>query len=246
MRRIVALLGAVALAAALSYPVSAAQPLHFDTYGFTEKQNPVEQQSDWPWLPGPNDCSANLHCVVNPTSCSWDVDDHWQRLALGGYLVSGASVIETTCLIVDANSQYLTMNGTTGWFSGFRNKYGVSIDAKSADLAVTVEWQPQGRTFTLAPVLDPGARLYRYRACISAAYDPRDPALGDIAGSNASSVEGSTDGRGVVSTITTTITNGGSRTARNISADISMTGTGLTSGCVAGVEWQYGYPFRWQ
>src|SRR6185312_11515264 len=72
---------------------AAHQPLQFGLVTNVQLQQPVEQQSDYPFEP------SSPHYVVNPTQCSWDVDDSWQRLATDDYLDAGASVTLQTCLV---------------------------------------------------------------------------------------------------------------------------------------------------
>lgn len=218
---------------------SGPQPLHFDSFGFTEKQNPVEQYSDWPWLPGPLDCSATEHCIVNPTPCSWDVDDHWRKFAFG-YLPAGGSASDVSCVIASQNPVYRTVSGTTAWWSTVNDRFTAQISAPSPSLMVTISWSPQGRLFTLAAVYDAATRLYRYGMCVRATYSPDDPALVLIPGSNASSVVGTVDALGLPSTITFTIANPTGKQVRNINGSIGMTGSAACA-----LSGQSSYPFAW-
>lgn len=81
----------------------------------------------------------------------------------------------------------------------------VELGSPSASLLVQVCYSPQGRCFPLAPqAVDTG---YRYSLCSHVVYEPDDPALVEIAGSNG--------GLGVVTTITASVQNQTSATVRD-------------------------------
>jgi len=230
---------------------STQQPLSFGLASNVEKQDPVEQQSDWPWLPGTpfTNCSENDRCRINPTPCSWDVDDHWLKIATDDYLDAGASVSEETCMVIDANPQYVSRNGWLTWWGGNRGKFSIALSAPSPTLSVEIRYEPQGRTFIANPLYNSENRRYEWYVCTKAWYTPDDSAPIPIPGSNGSIVEGSTEGTGVVSTITATIRNTGSKTVRQISGSVAVVGTNdeRTAGCHSelGLPWQTEYPFRW-
>jgi len=220
VRRLSLLLGPV-LVAGLVFPAVAAKPAHagggltFTPSGFSERQSPVEQASDWPWLPSLTDCSAGARCTVNPTACSWDVDDHWQ-LWVQGVLAPGASVTHVSCLIAPQNPVWLSVNGSEGWYGWPLNRFYVDLSASSSDLLITVTFDP-GPTF-VATVADG-----TYRLCGGKHYPPGDPALVPIAGSGRGT--NGQDALGVPTTVTLTIANPSSRRVHNITGFVGMTGT---------------------
>ncbi len=114
MRRSLALLGAVALAAALSFPVSAAPvtlyavPQQVQTYRVVEQQSPLDP---WP----PDACISAVYegivCnrTVDPVSgdkCIWDVDDHVDIYFAGSRLGPGEEASWSHCLIADSSHLY--------------------------------------------------------------------------------------------------------------------------------------------
>jgi hypothetical protein len=248
-KRLLSILGAVALAAALSIPAQAGSlVLSFPpvpTGG--EGQSPVEQQTDYPVLPGPLDCSANVDCVVNTTACRWDVDDHWQLLQVDRYLDPATSTSTSPCVIEDANPQTIWVDGVYGTQSGFHSRIGVSIIAPSADLVVTIAYSPQARTFTLSPVVS--GRNFAYSWCGNAVYSPGDPALQPILGTGAGT--NGLDGIGVPTTVTIQVSNPTGHRVRSIQADVEQVGVqdpGPTASCVASTQLNpahRSYPFAW-
>jgi hypothetical protein len=86
MRRVLTLLGAVALAVALSIPVAANtnEPVHWAVHS-TEFDQPVEQQAP----------------AINPTGCVWDPDDWYRATFIGAHMLAGATVTGSICEIAD-------------------------------------------------------------------------------------------------------------------------------------------------
>jgi hypothetical protein len=241
--RVLALVGAVALAAVLVTPVVAAPKSALSSEFFlpsgwpsgSPPQSPVEQQSDNPWLPGPTDCSANTHCVVNPTLCAWDVDDWWQVVEVDRTLAAATTTTGTVCGIFDANPQYVTNDGVTGWWNSPRPWFGMRLLAPSSSLGLTVTFLPQGRTFTPSPRWN--GSVYEYDFCGVAIYAPGDPALVSIVGSG---------GSGVRTDVTVSVANLGRQAVRKITADVEWLGVGRSlPSCTSVTPRQTDYPFTW-
>jgi hypothetical protein len=95
VKRLLAVMGAVALAAALSFPANAGnEPLVFARDSI-QRDQPVEQQSpDFFFGPGTHPETW----VNNPTPCSWDVDDHESLVGTGNV---AASVSGSLCVVSD-------------------------------------------------------------------------------------------------------------------------------------------------
>lgn len=242
-------LAALAVFALTALPASAGKGdvLHFTLSGSVQRQNPVEQQSDYPWLPGPLDCSQNLRCRINPTPCSWDVDDQWLKFAQDDFLPEGVTVSVSTCMIGDANPQFRKIHDLTTWWSTAKGKFGIWLGTSSPDLIITIAYQ-SGPSFVLEPQWNQATRRYDYFGCVQVDYLDGDLALGPIAGSNGSQVEGSSEGIGIRHDITLSITNPTSRTVRQIDARVGVRGA-LSGGSLAcdpdlGLPMQVNYPFR--
>lgn len=206
---------ALAIALADSAAVTSAaspHPLHFDLVGNVQLQQPVEQQSDYPFDP------RAAHYVVNPTSCSWDVDDSWQRIAVDGYLEANATATFRTCMVSDATAYTTTKNGLTASWSSSRGYLGVLVHSPVSRLVVSVCYSLRSRCFAPAPQFNTAQKRYDYVACTQAVYDPGDPDLVSIPDSNG--------GTGVVSQITLEVANPTSRQIRSIGADIEVVGVG--------------------
>lgn len=198
----------------------------------------VEQQNDWPL---PDDPALR---VVNPLpGCAWDVNDRLE-LVDRGYLDPGVTVTKQVCMIADHNPTFRTVHGLSGWWSSERGRFGFDVRSSSAGLSVSACYQPQGRCFTASPVWDQLSRTYGWRLCSQVVYLPDDPALAEIPGSNG--------GVGVVSTVTTTITNTNGRRIRDVRAAVGVQdGSGLTGppigpGCADVPPTDHvDYPFTW-
>ena len=156
MRRALALFGAVALAAAFSYPALAAKPPNGGNPPFELVISTRVRTTIVEGQPG----------VVNPTVCLWDIDDRVVWFA-NGTLEANASTSASDCLIADSHHHLL----------GFR------LYSPSGALQVTVTYQPQGVTRAFTPVLVNGE--YEYRGCIiGPLYDGNEPEVQIIPGSN--------------------------------------------------------------
>lgn len=244
IKRITALLFVLLLISAPLTSAAAAKPFTLPSgYPGGEKQNPVEQQSDFPWLPGPLDCSNNLRCVKNPTQCSWDVDDHWQFVEIDRVLDAKTTVTGTVCSILDANPQYVTEEGYTAWWQSPRGNQGMQIFSTSPDLIITVTYQPQNKVFTLGNVWNASYKEYEYRFCANVVYNPTDPALVPIPDSAWG--PNNTNGLGVKTDITITVTNPTRQAVRRVTADIQQIGVLSTGpGCI-NATYNVDYPFTW-
>lgn len=205
--------------------------------GTSEQQSPVEQMSDWPWLPSITDCSANVRCVVNPTNCSWDVDDHWQKW-VSGVALPGSSASSTSCLLISQNPTFVSIHGSEGFYSWTRTRAYTELSAAATGLVVTIAFGD--RTFTATPVAS--GNRYRYDLCVGANYDPADPHLVPIAGSNASTVAGSTDAVAARTSVVITVANPTGKRIRDITGFIGMTGTDPSNCHLQG---QVEYPYAW-
>lgn len=215
-------IGAAIAALVLAVPASAKggpQPLDISDVPASDRQSSlwIEQQDDWPQ---PEDFIRNS---VRP--CVWSVNDRVAWLA-GGYLDPGASTVAQACVVSDFNPVYATRFGVTSWGSiapyGF---FGVLVSNPALD--VTVCYSPQNRCFTAEQAF-----------CGRANYLPDDPALGDI--------EGSHGGRGVITTITLTVSNPTAKRIRNIRVDWGISSdVRFPAGCAGPQQENAEYPFAW-
>lgn len=164
-------------------------------------------------------------------NCLWSVNDHelWESW---GYLDAGSSASRDKCVVSDYPHTAPYGMSTVGVF------------AKSPNLVVTVCFEPQTRCFSPAPVLV--ERQYRYTFCGHAHYDPSDPVMVEIPGSSG--------GRGIVTTVSTTISNPTDRRVRDVIArvgfasDISLfLGWPDAVGCLPTFPYtdESDYPFAW-
>lgn len=242
MRKVLLALVVVA-AALLVAPTAEAAPPSFgwQMYQYNAPDQPVEQQSDYPYTP------TAPHYVTNPFTCTWDVDDFQQWLALPAPLRAGQSVSMSACVVADATSYPVTINGVTAQWSSTHGAFGTAVSGDGPGLAVQVCWQPQGWCVS-PPVTQQSDGSWESWSCSQAAYNPDDPALVPIPDSG-------TGGTGVVSTITVAVTNTSAKTIRNVSSDVQVVGISQwpwnhtsTSGCVAD-SWTNAqvrqYPMRW-
>ena len=236
---------------------SGTQPLFFPS-GYPlggEKQDPVEQQSDQyeyvnpdtglydhRWWPGPLDCSADTHCVNNPTQCNWDVDDHWQIIEVGRVLYGNTSTSATWCTIGDTNKHHVIIYGMEAdWSFGTGHGLSVYIRAPSPDLIVSLSYST-GKTFIL-PAISNGSGEFEYQICNSINYNPTDPALVPIP--NSAGSPSHPDGVGVKTDITLTVTNPKRQAIRQIVGDINLSGASAQAG-VCNHTWNHSeYPYNW-
>lgn len=169
--------------------------------GFTQFSQWIEQQDDWP--------QPEINAITNPNShCTWSVNDHSDWLATGK-LDAGQSTSRSRCIVSDFSPVFATRYGYTAWWSnavyGFA---GLKVLSPSPNILVSVCYQPQNRCFTLGSVYDPNERVWTYKFCGRAHYKNDDPALTEIVDSNG--------GRGVITTVTMTVTNPTGRTVRDL------------------------------
>lgn len=245
------ILAAIVLVAAYVTPVSAGNnPLGFGQLILQEKQNPIEQQSDYPWLPGGTDCSANANCIINPTGCAWDVDDHGQYIVIDRVLRPGESGGVDWCVIYDAKGYVRTICGlggdpnncmTASW-SSFSHRVGLTVKSNSPDLAVTLSFG--AKVFTLTPFWN-ADRQWQYDICAKALYDVGDPALTIIPGS----VVSGPNGTGVQFPVSIRVANPSAKRA-TVTLDAQNIGVGQQgAGChttsVAYADYQHDYPWWW-
>jgi hypothetical protein len=184
--------------------------------------------------------------VENPLpGCTWDIND-WSSIGATGDLAAGAAVTGSACQIEGFNPMYVEKNGMLTWWSGVSPWFGVAVDAPSPGLAVKVCHSPQARCFTLSPVvLD--SKTYRYRICAQVVYTPDDPSLSAIAGSTPVALPtGSTDGRGVETTITFTVSNPTGRVVKAVGINWGVSSDAVfTRACTSHNAAYAEYPFRW-
>jgi hypothetical protein len=198
-----------------------------------EKYNAQPLSSAGPWVENPR------------PDCTWDIND-WSSLGTTGDLAAGAAVTESACQIEGYNPMYVEKNGMLAWWSGVSPWFGVAVDAPSPSLSVKVCYSPQARCFTLSPVaLD--SRTYRYRICTQVVYTPDDPSLSEIPGSTPVTLPtGSADGRGVVTTITFTVSNPAGRVAKGVAINWGVSSDAVfTVACPSHNAAYAEYPFRW-
>lgn len=185
-----------------------------------------------PWIKQQQTAPGEPH---NPfgSACKWSVDDqHWEMAS--GYLDPGASAVETKCVVSD-------------W--AFTHPYGFStgyLISKSANVRLSVCFVPQGRCFEPVPIWLAVEKRYRSSFCVRAHYNPDDPLMTEIAGSGG--------GTGLVTTVTTTVSNTGGQRVRDIVAQ-----AGFASDLAPNFGWQsaegcllaephvdrFEYPFEW-
>ena len=124
-------------------------------------------------------------------------------------------------------------------WSGVSNSFGARVVAPSDVLGVTICYSTPVRCFVLTPVYDPGQRAYVYANCSQAVYDPADPAIVDIPGSNG--------GRGVPTALTLTVANPASGTVRGITVMWGISGdVVMAPSCVSPTNFpNHAYPFSW-
>ncbi|MGH9177259.1 MAG: hypothetical protein ACRD0N_01705, partial [Acidimicrobiales bacterium] len=172
--------------------------------------NPIEQWVEWPF-PEQDRWVVNTAAGVSPPGpCAWDVDDHWYLIAMGT-INAGASVVTDHCRVADPNPIWQVRNGTEAWWNYNRRYMGVRVQSPSPDLAVSVSYTPQGRTFTLQPVYDAATREYVYRGCVGLSYHPNDPAWPYERDPAVQPVPGSNGGWGVITHAAVSVTNASSR-----------------------------------
>lgn len=197
----------------------------------------VEKQNDWP-LPADQSLWR-----INPTNCTFDINDHY-AFTDSGYLPANTTVSKTTCHIFDFDPIYRCLNGLCADWSAPSNKYSVTVAAPTASLAVSVCFDTDGRCFQLDPVWNQDRRQYGYSLCVQAIYDPDDPLVLEIPGSNGA--------RGVTTRITWSVSNpsllpGPKGTVKNIEVAWGLSSDAYYAGsCTANTQFANNeYPYRW-
>ncbi len=213
------------------------QPLSWVGAGGDSAKNVVvEQQNDWPFPPDP---------IVNPLpACFWDINDHLSLKARLGSLAVGAVVSKDLCMVSDYNPVTKVINGVENPIYGERGHYGMSLVAPSDGIAVTVTYQPQGRTFTVLPDYNRAERQWEWGFCSQVVYNPDDPALAEISGSNG--------GIGVITTITLRLENTTGKLIKDVQPAVGVSSAAglanppVTPGCTPPITGKvFEYPFSW-
>lgn len=215
------------------------QPLGVSWQGGYQFSRWIEQEDDWPQPP-------DGLAIINPfgSACKWSVNDHEHFLSTG-YLDAGATVSRERCVVSDYDPVLRTINGVTAqWSNSVHGMSTARVWSKSADLVLSVCFEPQGRCFTAAPIFDAQQRQYRYDFCGQTHYFP-----GDVV-----EIPNSNGGHGVLTTVTTTLANPTERRVRDV-----MMNVGFASDIALLQNWpdaqgcplsyphynQAEYPFRW-
>lgn len=178
----------------------------------------IEQQDDWPQPP-----EGEYVVSVFPPSCTWSNNDHYEWFETGN-MAPGASSSRTFCTVSDFDPVLATRNGVTAfWHMAEYGFFGLSV---SQGLNASVCYQPQGRCFQVARAF-----------CGRVHYDAGDANLVDI--------EGSRGGRGVVTSVTVTVTNPNAKRLRNVSVQGGISSDAIfPPGCETLPD-QNDYPFEW-
>lgn len=216
----------------------------------------VEQQSSW------LDCCTldPDHTIANPDHSAygtWDINEH-NSVGAEGYLDGDATVTSPGAKIVWESDPIYSCRPLCAWWSGNSHEFGTYVLSSSPDLDIETCFQPQGRCFANGPpVYDPtrNHKGWVSRFCGAAVYDPADPALEPIPGSAV--LPNTTDGIGVPSTVTVTVTNtasGKGSQAKDVSiywgfssdiwAEAGCSPTGRTANPPLHAD-QASYPFLW-
>ena len=165
-RRICSVVGAVALAVVLSYPVAASPPgkdgpLDFARWSGGGQSDQVIEKQSW-YL----DCCTldPTHIVRNPGGIgTWDINEH-NEFVTSGYLNPGVTASGTYRHVWDFTPIYSCRPICAAW-SGISNRFSYGVSAPSNSLIVTLCFDPQGRCFTLPPVWNATQRGYVYSIC---------------------------------------------------------------------------------
>jgi len=174
LRRLVPVLVAVL---AIAGPVRAQAPVALDlnhASGGGQWDGGIEKQT-WSHLDG-----SKYHIVVNPTSCTWDINDHNDFTAQGDVAPGSASSV-TFCHIASAEPLWACYSDYCAWWSGRDNWVGLRMYAKTADVLASLCFAP-GRCFDPTPAFDRKSRTWISDFCVTAVYrgDPYDPAMVEI------------------------------------------------------------------
>lgn len=220
-----------------------------------ELQQPVEQWTDW-YVTGTG-FGSPANWVVNPTGCSWDVDDHWDMIQIDASLAAGASVSQTYCQVADTNPVFfctgtfsVPSDPVCAWRSGGTSHFRgiqVTVTAPKPGLEVTSCYQPQNRCFQIGELYNQVLRRYEHHSCIGVRYTPDDPAVAPILGSNGDLFTPSR-GLGLLTYDTVTVSNPTGHTVKPIVAAVQMVGVGgdgLSCSPTLGGYDTFDYPFAW-
>lgn len=128
--------------------------------------------------------------VINPTDpfCLWDIDDFWTAGGFGDMAPGVLSISQ--CEIADNQHRIV----------------GISGYATSPDLVVTLSFEPQGVSFTLAPIVR-DRKTWDYGGCVTGPIHSTVSLLPEIPDSNG--------GHGVYTMVTLTVQNSTGRVLRN-------------------------------
>lgn len=214
-------------------PVHTLAGLGWQTLDAPVIQQPVEQETDWPfpadqaqWVVNPFTTDA-----APPYGCPWDVDDEFAAYTQGK-LSAGASVNFTACLVGSPDQFFRCVSGACGWWSQADSYYQSQVTSTTATLTVSLCYDGvYARCFTPPPVFDPVQARWVWSTCTREQYAADDPALVTIPGSQG--------GVGVVEHVTYTVANSASHGSATVFAQ-----TGKSSGgCTATVVQEYPYSF---
>lgn len=127
---------------------------------------------------------TKYHLVVNPTACTWDINDH-SEYSTRGDVAAGSSTSTTLCHIASAEPLYACYSDYCTWWSGRDNWIGLRMYAKTADVKASLCFSP-GRCFDAIQTYDSKNHKWISNFCVTAVYqgNPYDPLMADIAGSN--------------------------------------------------------------
>ena len=138
----------------------------------------------------PDPCTEAT-CIRNPTTtCLWNVDDRWTAGAVARKIGAGISASGSVCLIADNHVPF----------------WGARVWAEKGDLRVTLHFEPQNVTFRLDPV-QWDTKVWVWKGCMFGPYYPGWNVLPEIPDSNG--------GRGMLGSVTFTVTNTSSRFIAN-------------------------------
>lgn len=149
MRRLLAIVGAVALAAVLSMPAIARgnEPLQLVTDHRSVACNVEQQTIRWYGQGHLSDPCPGEFVVNNPTGCPWDIDDSWSMVDTSGSIATGQTVTATFCGVSDGTH---------------RAPVDAAVRAKHDKLTVRID-ASDGRSWVAVPVRD--GNEYEYTAC---------------------------------------------------------------------------------
>jgi len=200
--KLLALLGALALAGALSIPVQAGpnDPLAFGLlYGLNGHHTAdpvdyetwcgdcvgVDYQTGTPWVVNPHTSwPYNIPLADFQPGCMWDSDDHYDYINSGSVLAAGVSTSVTEC-----------------WYAigAVSADTDIGITSSSSALLVTetFTWDAGSTTVTISPILTT-TRAWSYFGCIPLPPTP---------GGTFQTIPGSNGGTAIPELVTVTVAN---------------------------------------